>query len=103
MDEREIVLTISEHTFQYLEVLAVGLSQEAQGVDNEALKAGYDKRIDDYGPLVAKLLEDVAGSLADGVRRPGAWERGVVDQLTGWNSTVYPDKFGDLVDIPIKD
>lgn len=30
-----------------------------------------------------ELLEYLARAVADGVRRPGSWERGVVLQLTG--------------------
>ena len=32
---------------------------------------------------VEELLAYLARSIADGVRRPGSWERGVVLQLTG--------------------
>lgn len=33
---------------------------------------------------VRSLLEHLAQSAADGVRRPGSWERGWLTQATGW-------------------
>lgn len=39
-------------------------------------------------PLLYDLLiVDIAGSIATGVLRPGSWERGVVDSLTGSQGT----------------
>lgn len=33
---------------------------------------------------VAGLIEHLARSAADGVRRPGSWERNWITQATGW-------------------
>ena len=100
--KKKITLNLDEKTFQYLEVLAYGLNQERNDGDkeNEDLLAGHDKINNDFAPLVAKLLEQIADSFADGVRRPGSWERGAVDELTGWDGTVNRGMFGHLIDIP---
>ena len=99
---KKITLDLDQATFEYLEVLAYGLNQELYDGDkgNEALLAGYAKEKDDFAPLVSKLLEKIAGSLADGVRSPSSWEREIVDSLTGWDGTVNRGMFGETVDIP---
>jgi len=99
---RKLVLNISEHTFQYLEVLAFGLNCEKYPNDrkNEALTKGFNKKDDHFAPLVSRLLEDVAASLATGTRRPGSWERDVISSLTGWEGTVNKGMFGNLVELP---
>ena len=100
--KKEITLNLDQATFEYLEVLAYGLNQELHDGDkeNEELLAGHDKIKDDFAPLVAKLLENIANSLADGVRRPTSWEREIVDSLTGWDGTVNRGMFGASIDIP---
>ena len=100
--KKEITLNLDQATFEYLEVLAYGLNQELHDGDkeNENLLAGHDKTKDDFAPLVAKLLEKISDSLADGVRRPNSWEREIVDSLTGWDGTVNRGMFGASVDIP---
>jgi len=94
---KKIVLSLDQRTFQYLEVLAVGLNREICG-DDELLN-GHDNKNDDFAPLVSRLLEGVAVSLADGVRRPGSWERGIVDSLTGWDGTVNKGMFGPSINV----
>jgi hypothetical protein len=104
-ETRKIILNLDDATFQYLEVLAVGLLEEEHDGDKHSnafkkdLAAGHNKTKNDFGPLVSKMLEEITQSLADGVRRNGSWERGVVESLTGWESTVCPDMFGDKVTI----
>ena len=100
--KKEITLNLDQATFEYLEVLAFGLNQEVHNGDkeNEDLLAGHDKIKDDFAPLVTKLLEKIADSLADGVRRPNSWEREIVDSLTGWDGTVNRGMFGASIDIP---
>lgn len=95
---RKLQIELSEQTFAYLEMLAFGLhienSSESESVSNWK---GFDKSRNDFAPAVRKLLESVAGSLADGVRRPGAWERQVVNQLTGWDGTYNPGMLADCI------
>lgn len=84
---RKLMIEIDERTFAYLELLVFGMKIEQMEEGEETPSEewdGYDKKKDDFAPAVRKLLEDVAGSLATGVRRPGAWERNVVEMLTGW-------------------
>ncbi len=102
---KKIVLNLDQETFEYLEVLAFGLNQEIHNGDkeNEDLLVGHNKTNDDFAPLVSRLLEKVAVSLADGVRRPSSWERSVIDSLTGWDGTFNRGMFGKLVDIPKED
>ena len=101
MNKKKIILNLSEETFQYLEVLAFGLNLEQHdgNQDNKELLNGHNKQNDDFAPLVSRMIEDIAVSLADGVRRPGAWERNVVNSLTGWNGTVNRGMFGELIDM----
>ncbi|EMC9392928.1 hypothetical protein VO419_004801 [Vibrio parahaemolyticus] len=86
MKTRKIQLELHEHTFAALEALAVGLHlQEGNEIDKDW--EGYDKTKDDFAPAVRKLLVQIANSVSTGVVRPGAWERSVVDSLTGWDGT----------------
>lgn len=95
---KKIVLNLDDETFQLLEVLAFGLNIEKYGyVKNEEMEKGHSKKNDDFAPLVSRLLEEIASSLSAGVRRPGSWERGVVDSLTGWDGTYNRGMFGELV------
>lgn len=96
---KKLVLNLSDDAFQHLEVLAFGLNRQhyPDQPKNEQLIDGHNKQNDDFGPLVSRLLEGVANSLADGVRRPGSWERGVLDSLTGWDGTINRGMFGDMV------
>lgn len=98
---QHLMLKLDDETFQYLEVLAYGLNQERFNGDkhNETLMAGFNKPQNHFGPLVSRLLEDMARSVATGVRRPGSWERGCLDSLTGWQGTVNRGMFGPLVEI----
>ena len=101
--QKKIILNLDEKTFQYLEVLAFGLNQELYNgdKDNKELTKGHNKQNDDFAPLVSRMIEKIADSLADGVRRPSSWERDTVDKLTGWDGTVNRGMFGNLIDIPV--
>lgn len=101
---RKLELNLDDETFQYLEVLAVGLNVERypDERENEEIVNGIDKDKDDFGPLVSRLLENIADSLAVGVQRPGSWEYGCLYSLTRWNDTVCSNMFGPLVDIETK-
>ncbi|MEF1204334.1 hypothetical protein [Photobacterium damselae] len=48
------------------------------------------------------MLADIAGSIATGVRRPGSWERSVVDSLTGWQGTYNAGMLSELIKDEIK-
>jgi hypothetical protein len=39
---------------------------------------------ENYSDSVAGVLEQLAHAAADGIRRPGSWERGWIQQATGW-------------------
>lgn len=100
-EKRRMTVTLSEDTFQYLEVLAVGLLLEQNpGVDRATLLADKVNKADDFVPAVASLLEDIANSFAEGTRRPDSWEREVVEKVTGWDGTVNRGMFGDKVEMP---
>lgn len=95
---KKIVLNLSDHTFQHLEALAVGLNRERnENRDNDDFRAGINKENDDFGPLVSRLLEEVADSLSTGVERSGSWERSTLDSLLGWQGCLVPAMFGELV------
>lgn len=67
MNKKKIVLNLDEKTFQYLEVLAFGLNLERHdgNQDNKELLNGHNKQNDDFAPLVSRMIEDIAVSLAD--------------------------------------
>jgi hypothetical protein len=46
----------------------------------------------------AKVLEYLVARVCDGARRPGSWERGVVQQLFGCGSAFYFTKARELAD-----
>ncbi len=53
---------------------------------------GLDLAADDVPKVLAKVIEHLAASAADGVRRPGAWERSWVEQAFGdFSDKVEPD------------
>jgi hypothetical protein len=60
----KFTVELSEEEVRYLEQLCVGQWAVA--------------------PDVAGIIEHFARHAADGVRRPGAWERDWVSQCTGW-------------------
>lgn len=98
---QKIMLNLDDETFQYLEVLAVGLNfEQHDSKDNEAFQKGHNKEKDHFGPLVSRMLEGIAESLASGVRRSGSWERNCIESLTGWDGTINRGMFGPLVCIP---
>lgn len=89
---RKLMIELDENTFAFLEMLAFGIEIEQRENLPEDKKdmsdwSGFDKKKNDFAPAVRALLENVAGSLATGIRRPGSWERQAVDMLTGWNGT----------------
>ncbi|CCN92053.1 conserved protein of unknown function (plasmid) [Vibrio nigripulchritudo SFn27] len=84
---RKLQIELSDETFAYLEMLAFGLELERTDKDDLSDWKGFDKQRNDFGPGVRELLQEIAGSIATGVDRPGSWERGVVDSLTGWQGT----------------
>ncbi|HFQ5347197.1 TPA: hypothetical protein ACGUPP_004310 [Vibrio vulnificus] len=84
---RKLQIELSDETFAYLEMLAFGLELERSGKDDLSDWKGFDKHKNDFAPAVRELLQEMADSMAAGVRRPGSWERGVVDSLTGWQGT----------------
>ncbi|EGR3179507.1 hypothetical protein LCX91_004942 [Vibrio parahaemolyticus] len=86
MKTRKIQLELHEHTFAALEALAFGLHIQDGNEITEEWK-GYNKSKDDFSPAVRELLVQIANSVSTGVVRPGSWERGVVDSLTGWDGT----------------
>lgn len=90
---RKIVLELDDETFGLLEALAFGLHLE----DPDLNESGYVKSRDDFGDGVRNLLNDAACSIAAGVRRPGSWERGFVDSLTGWQGTYNWGMLSDCV------
>ena len=95
-----MTVTLSEDTFQYLEVLAVGLLLEQNpGADRATLLADKVNKADDFVPAVASLLEGIANSFAEGTRRADSWEREVVEKVTGWDGTVNRGMFGDRVEM----
>ena len=99
---KTLVLNLEEKTFQLLEVLAFGLNIEKFPNDENSreLINGYNDEGDHFAPLVSRLLEDIAESLAAGVQRPGFSERDCLESLTGWQGTLNRGMFGPLVDIP---
>jgi hypothetical protein len=100
---RKLQIELDEHTFSLLEVLAYGLFLEENENGDELPECpAFDKNRNDFGPGVRKLLEQVAGSMATGVRRPGAWEREVVDSLTGWQGTFNRGMFADCIKDELK-
>lgn len=60
-----ITVEISDHDWPYLEQLC---GEEPEAVARD----------------LSELLEHLARHAADGVRRPGAWERDWITQATGW-------------------
>ncbi|HHP0467318.1 TPA: hypothetical protein ACRZZI_004979 [Vibrio harveyi] len=98
--KRRLMIELDERTFALLELLAFGMEIEqleaGAEIDVESWK-GYDAKNDDFAPAVRRLLNDVAGSLATGVRRPGAWERQVVEMLTGWNGMYNPGMAAECI------
>lgn len=99
-EKRKMTVTLSEETFQYLEVLAVGLLLERNpNADRTALLSDKVNKADDFVPAVSSLLEEVANSFAEGTRRPDSWEREVVEKVTGWDGTVNRGMFGDKVEM----
>lgn len=99
---KTIQLKLDQNTFQYLEVLVYGLMRQNFKTDEEreveAAKI-HNKKNDDFGPGVSRLLEEIAESLAVGVRRTGSWENGTLSALTGWDGTVVPAMYGELVEL----
>lgn len=97
---RKLMIELDERTFALLEVLAFGMKIEEMP-EGEEISAdnwdGYDKKKDDFAPAVRSLIEDVAGSLATGVRRPGAWERQTVEMLTGWGGMYNPGMAAECI------
>lgn len=99
MATKKITLELHEQTFAWLEVLAVGLARESLSDDE------YQKRIvemarkdkDDFGAGVRDLLAQIADSLADGVRRPGSWERQCLSSLTGYEGTYLRGTFANCI------
>lgn len=100
MKMRKIVVNLSQREFEYLELLAVALVKERVENDEdfiEEITAGMSKKNNDFGPLVSRLAERILGSVAVGVERPGSWERGTVDALTGWQGLVLPNMAGQTI------
>lgn len=101
---RKLQIELSEDTFAYLEMLAFGLAIE-RGED-PASKGndwkGFDKQRDDFGPAVRELLQSVANSVSTGVARPGAWEREIVDSLTGWEGTFNRGMLAECIKDDVK-
>ncbi|BAX56129.1 hypothetical protein PDPUS_4_00001 (plasmid) [Photobacterium damselae subsp. piscicida] len=98
---RKLQIELSDETFAYLEMLAFGLEIEANGEVEETWK-GFNIEKNDFSPAVRSLLVDIAGSIATGVRRPGSWERGVVDSLTGWQGTYNEGMLSELIKEEVK-
>lgn len=99
-DKRRMTVTLSEDTFQYLEVLAVGLLLERNpDADRNILLSDKVNKADDFVPAVASLLEEIADTFAEGTRRPGSWECEVVEKVTGWDGTVNRGMFGDKIEM----
>ena len=96
---KEITLKLDDKTFAWLEVLVVGLAKE--NLDEKEFSARLSdiscKDNDDFGKGIKDLLEDIAGSLADGVKRSGSWERQCISSLTGYNGTYVPDMFDTCI------
>ena len=89
MITRKLQIELDEKTFAYLELLAFGIHIESGQESEDITKwSGHDKKRDDFGPAVRELIQEIAGSIASGVRRPGSWEREVVGSLTGWQGTL---------------
>jgi len=75
----KLTVDVSDRDVPFLRVL--GGLHRARG-------AGLAREDDD----VTKVLEHLAASAADGVRRPGAWERSWVEQAFGdFSDKVEPD------------
>lgn len=88
MKTRKLQIELDEKTFAYLELLAFGLHIEESPEGEDITKwSGHDKKRDDFAPAVRELIQNILGSVADGVRRSGSWEREVVYSLTGWQGT----------------
>lgn len=96
--KRKLQIELDETTFAYLEMLAFGLQLERKPESEDIAEwSGFDKKRNDFAPGVRELIVDVANSLAAGVRRPGAWEREVVDSLTGWQGTFNPGMLSECI------
>ncbi len=94
---RKLQIELSDETFAYLEMLAFGLEVERSEKDDLGDWKGFDKQKNDFGPAVRELLQEIAGSVATGVRRSGSWERSVVDSLTGWQGTYNRGMLADCI------
>jgi len=94
-----VTLNLSESSFQYLEALAYALCVQDYGCNTPEMKKGYNKKRDDFKPLVTTMLESVCDRFSEGVTRPSSWERNVICSLTGWDETLYPKMFGNQVKI----
>lgn len=93
---KKIMLELDDHTFAFLEMLAIGLElQENDTIDPSW--NGFSQKYDDFSPAVRLLITNIANSVATGVRRSGSWEREVVDQLTGWDGTYNKGLLSELI------
>ena len=106
MEKRKMIINIDQETFEWLEVLATGLNREKyednENLLREELEKGFNKKNNDFAPMVSRLIENLAGSMAEGVMRPESWERGTVEALTGWNGTYIPSMIGKNIKHQIK-
>lgn len=90
---RKLVIELDEVTFAELEVLAHGLHLQGYYSEEEI----FDKQKNDFAPGVKKLLIQAAHSVSTGVRRPGSWERGIVDSIYCWDGSYNRGMFADCI------
>lgn len=81
MKERRISIKVAEETFRMLQVLGKGWSGRLPGPER-----------DDPAVQVESVVRYLVVCAADGVRRPGAWERGWLEQAFGcrWTDQLEP-------------
>ncbi|MBO9492202.1 hypothetical protein J7384_17710 [Endozoicomonas sp. G2_1] len=99
---KRVTFDLDAQTFAWLEVLVVGLARENYA---EISQEAYQERVNeiarrdknDFGKGVNELLKEIAISLADGTRRPGSWERGSLESLTGYQGAYVPEMFADCI------
>jgi hypothetical protein len=95
----KLEIELNEKTFAWLEILASGLAKET--LSNEDFKQRMAEMSNDsmenLSVGVADILENVAESLATGVKRKGSWERNCVQSLTGYQGTYIPEMFHDCI------
>lgn len=57
--------------------------------DVELLEQLVGEELHYYADTVEAVVEQLARAAADGIRRPGSWERGWIQQATGFDADPF--------------